>query len=189
MFGKEKLSDTEINDLLGLEYGKTREILNSLRSIVSFEPSEPIGLYHTSLYDYLISKETREKAWFIDEEKEKAHISLQCFELMGGLRFNICGLQTSYKYNKNVKNLEDRVKKNISTSLLYACRHWASHLREVPYSEELCKQLESFSFNRLLYWVEVLSLTGSLYDFLLQSLENAITWIGVSVAGLNYGLS
>lgn len=180
LFGKEQLTTASIDTMMDLDDGTTQSNLECLRSLVAFGPDEPVRLYHTSLYDYLISEEACGKAWFINEEREKARISLRCFELMEGLRFNICGMQTSYKLNKDVDNLENRVKENISTSLLYACRHWATHLREAPYSEDLCKQLESFAKNRLLYWVEVLSLTGSLYDYLLQSLENAITWIGVS---------
>lgn len=64
---------------------------------------------------------------------------------------------------------------NIPAPLRYSCRYWASHLLDVPYSEELYKNLDSFTFNRLLFWIEVLSLTDSLYNFLSSSLVNAIT--------------
>ena len=81
--------------------------------------------------------------------------------------------------NKDVPQLQDRVQKNISPSLLYACQNWALHLRDVPYSEELSGYLYHFAYNSLLHWVEVLSLTGSLYTCLGPALKSATTWIGV----------
>ena len=81
--------------------------------------------------------------------------------------------------NEDVVHLDERVKNNISTSLLYACQNWALHLHDVPYSEQLSDSLHEFAYNSLLYWVEVLSLTGSLYTCLGPALKSATTWIGV----------
>ena len=96
------------------------------------------------------------------------------------LRFNICDLETSYKFNRNVPDLEKRVKERIHPGLVYACRYWASHLRDVPYSDELLSELENFAYNQLLYWLEVLSLTKTLYAYLESSLLSAIGWVKVS---------
>ena len=81
--------------------------------------------------------------------------------------------------NKDVVHLDERVKNNIPPSLQYACQNWDLHLRDVPYSEELSEYLHDFVYNSLLYWVEVLSLTGSLYTCLGPALKSATTWIGV----------
>ena len=96
-----------------------------------------------------------------------------------GLRFNICDLETSFAMNEDVVHLEERVQNNISTSLQYACQNWALHLRDVPYSKELSEYLHEFAYNSLLYWVEVLSLTGSLYICLGPALEISIKWLDV----------
>ena len=96
-----------------------------------------------------------------------------------GLRFNICELETSFAMNKDVAQLEERVQNNIPPFLQYACQNWALHLRDVPYSEQLSDSLHEFAYNSLLYWVEVLSLTGYLYTYLGPALKSAATWLGV----------
>ena len=180
LFGKRPLTVKEIDDLLEMPVGTTRELLSYLQSLVTYEEGKPIRIHHASLYDYLISSESVELAWHIDEENQKDIIVHWCFKQMKkGLRFNICDLETSFAMNKDVVHLEERVKNNIPTSLLYACQNWALHLHDVPYSEQLSDSLHYFAYNSLLYWVEVLSLTGSLYTCLGPALRSATTWIGV----------
>ena len=180
-FGKRPLNVEEIDDLLELEFGTTHNLISRLRSLVTYEEGKPIRIHHPSLYDYLISSESVELAWHIDEEKQRNNIAHWCFNQMKkGLRFNICDLETSSAMNKDVVHLDERVKNNIPPSLQYACQNWALHLRDVPYSEELSDSLHHFVYNSLLYWVEVLSLTGSLYTCLGPALEISIKWLDVS---------
>ena len=42
--------------------------------------------------------------------------------LQAGLRFSICGLETSYLKNSQVVGLAKKVKENIPSHLLYSCR-------------------------------------------------------------------
>ena len=171
----------EIDEFLEMPVGTTRELLSYLQSLVTYEEGEPIRIHHASLYDYLISPESVEFAWHIDEEEQKNNITHWCFKQMKkGLRFNICDLETSSAMNKDVVHLEERVQNNISTSLQYACQNWALHLHDVPYSEQLSDSLHYFAYNSLLYWVEVLSLTGSIYTCLGPALEISIKWLDVS---------
>ncbi|PAV19329.1 WD40 domain containing protein [Pyrrhoderma noxium] len=181
LFGKRPLNVEEIDDFLELEFGTTHNLISRLRSLVTYEKGKPIRIHHASLYDYLISSESVELAWHIDEEKQKNNIALWCFKQMKkGLRFNICDLETSFAMNEDVVHLEERVQNNIPTSLQYACQNWALHLQDVPYSEQLSRCLHDFVYESLLYWVEVLSLTGSLYTCLGPALEISIKWLDVS---------
>ena len=181
LFGKRQLTVKEIDEFLEMPVGKTRELLSSLQSLVTYEEGKPIRIHHPSLYDYLVSSESVELAWHIDEEKQKNNIAHWCFNQMRkGLRFNICDLETSFAMNEDMVHLEERVQNNISTSLLYACQNWALHLHDVPYSEQLSDSLHYFAYNSLLYWVEVLSLTGSIYTCLGPALEISIKWLDVS---------
>ena len=180
IFGKRLITVKEIDEFLEMPVGTTRGLLSYLQSLVTYEEGKPIRIHHASLYDYLISSESVDLAWHIDEEKQKNNIAQWCFNQMKkGLRFNICDLETSFAMNKDVVHLDERVQNNISTSLLYACQNWALHLHDVPYSEQLSDSLHYFAYNSLLYWVEVLSLTGSLYTCLGHALKSATTWIGV----------
>ena len=96
------------------------------------------------------------------------------------LKYNICDLQSGL-LNSNVPNLDERVAQSIPPSLEYICCNWAHHLRDVPYSRELCSQLQSFAHNQLLFWFEVLSLTNTFDNNVGPALQFAIDWIGVSV--------
>ena len=118
--------------------------------------------------------------WFIDANVEKNKIALHCFGLMKSqLRFNICDLETSFKFNRDVPDLQERISESIHPGLLYTCRYWASHLRDVPYSDGLLSELDYFTHKQLLYWIEVLSLTRSLYEHLEPTLECSIGWVKV----------
>ena len=181
LFGKRLLTVEEIDNLLELEAGTTRDLVFCLRSLVTYEEGEPIRIHHASLYDYLISPESVDLGWHIDENEQRNNITLCCLEKMSkGLRFNICELETSFVMNKHVPELQDCIQNNISPSLQYACQNWSFHLRDVPYSEQLSDSLHYFAYNSLLYWVEVLSLTGCLYNCLGPALEIAIKWLEVS---------
>lgn len=74
------------------------------------------------------------------------------------LKFNICGLESSFLLNNEVEGLEDRVKENIPAHLRYASLHWAHHLAECDDGHALRKSVSAFLYNRVLHWVEVLSL-------------------------------
>ena len=183
LFGRTPMLDVEIDKFLDIKEGTTKDVLRYSRSLIDYEPGcfTPIQIHHISLYDYLISPTTAESVWFIDADTEKKRIALRCLELMKRhLRFNICNLESSFILNDDVPDFNERVKKNISPALRYACLHWASHLRDIPYSEELKRQLDHFVYNQLLHWVEILSLTKNLHPFLGSALKHALEWVGVS---------
>ena len=99
-----------------------------------------------------------------------------------GLKFNICDLETSYRFNSEVPDLEKRFKEAIPTHLFYSCRFWAEQLREVSETDienDIVFQLRSFPHDRVLYWFEVLSLTKG-FDLAPVFLQFAARWIGVS---------
>ena len=179
LFGKNPLTSKEIDDILSLRAGTTQGLLSRFRSLVTYNEGGPIRINHTSLYDYLI--ECEEEEWYIDEDIEKNRIALQCFGLMKSqLRFNICDLETSSKFNRDVPDLQERISESIHPGLLYVCRYWASHLRDAPYSDGLLSELDNFTYKLLLHWLEVLSLTGCLCERLEPVLECAIGWAKVS---------
>ena len=96
------------------------------------------------------------------------------------LRYNICGLQTSLVSNEDIPDLDERIEKNIPSFLKYICCNWFNHIHDVPYSLELCERLKSFAYCQLLFWFEVLSLTGTFSDHISTALLNTTQWVGVS---------
>jgi len=74
------------------------------------------------------------------------------------LRFNICKLESSFVFDEDVVDLQDRIKEFISPALSYACRHWGEHLRQGNLTDTVHEKLVEFLTHRLLFWMEVLNL-------------------------------
>jgi hypothetical protein len=78
------------------------------------------------------------------------------------LRFNICKLDTPI-LNKDVADLEGRIQANISEELSYSSRFWFRHLLPSHSAEEdvQLNVLDLLGTERVLFWLECLSLQGS----------------------------
>ncbi|PAV17371.1 nucleotide-binding-oligomerization-domain like receptor [Pyrrhoderma noxium] len=177
LFSKSPLSIQDITGILGLQEDTASTLLSYLRSLVAYEECQPIKIYHTSFYDYLVS--CVGQPWYIDIEAQKISIVNNCFGRMEELlRYDICGLEMSLKFNKDVPDLDERIAKNIPSFLKYICCNWFYHIRDVPYSLELCEQLKSFASDRLLFWFEVLSLTETFNNQVVIALLNTTQWVG-----------
>jgi hypothetical protein len=66
-------------------------------------------------------------------------ISMACLKIMNSqLRFNICGLKTSFALNSEAEDLSERVKECISPGLHYACLTGGYHLQNaLPIASEV----------------------------------------------------
>ena len=120
--------------------------------------SRPIRPLHASFPEFLTDQE-RSGEFFIDLSRIHAELAFACLAVMKTeLRFNICGLPSSYLRNSEVYDLEKRIEANITPQLSYSCRYWADHLCHTSFSP-LAKEIRDFFNNeRLLFWFEVLSL-------------------------------
>ena len=147
--------------------------------MVVYEPGNPITIRHASFYDYLVS--CKGMPWYIDPDVQKTYIASQCLERMGDLlRYNISNIPSSFVFNTDVPDIDNLVTRYIPPFLKYICCNWVYHLQDVPYSQELYCQLQSFVYNQLLFWFEVLSLTNTFNDHVGPTLLFAIHWVGVS---------
>ncbi|KAF8700915.1 WD40 repeat-like protein, partial [Rhizoctonia solani] len=101
----------------------------------------------------------------------------RCFRTMEQqLRFNICDLPSSCVPNRDVTDLQDRIKRNISPALSYACRRWGDHLAVLPHSNILQTLLQELLSVRLLFWLEALSLRDEL-GIGIEALRKANDWL------------
>ncbi|CAE6526693.1 unnamed protein product [Rhizoctonia solani] len=178
LFAQEPISVETIAVLAGLD-DPERVIfaLQPLRSVL--HQSEDTGLVstlHASFPDFMCSSE-RSGEYFCDIVEHSQALAERCFVVMKEqLRFNICELESSFIPDKEVKNLQERIKLTISPTLAYACRYWGSHLALASASDGLLTILNEFIFHRLLFWMEVLSLRREI-SMGLQTILKTQQWL------------
>ncbi|KAG8709661.1 hypothetical protein FRC11_005339 [Ceratobasidium sp. 423] len=133
--------------------------LQPLRSVLhQSEVTRLVSTLHASFPDFMFNHE-RSGQYYCDVLEQSQVLAEGCFLLMKEqLRFNICDLDSSFIPDEKVENIQDRIKDKISPSLAYASRYWANHLKLAPQSDTLLEMLDEFISNRLLFWMEVLSL-------------------------------
>ncbi|KAI0685266.1 WD40-repeat-containing domain protein [Cytidiella melzeri] len=145
---------------LSLEYSSIF-ILEKLRPLIGYERGEPLYFRHSTISDYFLASAHAGYPWSVDIESHRDILAGQCFHSMKRpLKFNMAELQSSYYLNDAVNGLVQKVDSIISPHLRYACLYWARHLCDcnVGNATSLLKVFAEFLHERLLFWVEVLSL-------------------------------
>jgi hypothetical protein len=122
---------------------------------------EVVQPLHASFKDFLLDKERSGQYWIdLNKQRDKLPNAL-LREMHILLKFNICNLESSYCFNRDIAGLDDRTRQNIPSHLSYACRFWGDHLGDVPFSAKLQSRVFVVMRTRLLFWLEVLSLLGN----------------------------
>ncbi|KAG8718195.1 hypothetical protein FRC08_005746 [Ceratobasidium sp. 394] len=139
-------------------------VVHSLSSVLYVDQKlgGAIRISHPSFMDYIIDP-SRSKELCVDLEQQNTILAECCLEMLATcLKFNICGLETSDVLNRDVPNLEIRVREAIGPHLSYSCLYWPSHVARAKV-DMLDGQLQKFLLGRkLLYWIEALSLLEKL---------------------------
>ncbi|KAB5589560.1 Vegetative incompatibility protein HET-E-1 [Ceratobasidium theobromae] len=143
-----------------------------------------VSNFHPSFSDFMFDR-TRSSLFFCDQPKHNQFLARRCFELMKEqLRFNICNLESSFVRDKDVEDLDDRIKQFISPALSYACRFWSDHLQHVTGSAELFSYIGEFLSDRLLFWMEVMNLNRWM-KVGVKMLHTSKSWLVVSIVTLS----
>lgn len=160
-------------------------ILDKLSSVISISnPDKILRIGHSSFSEFISNAKRCPYEFLVNRDLHNMRLAVACFRLMkDGLKFNICGLNTSYMANDDVEDLPQRMETNISPALLYACRFWAAHLRETTSDhdnhEVVIIEVKDFFYTRLLFWLEVMSLNKEVLTANV-ALLTAAHWIQVS---------
>ncbi|CAE7146136.1 unnamed protein product [Rhizoctonia solani] len=160
LFAQVPISVDTIAALAGLDDPQRVQFaLQPLRSVLhQSEDTKLVSTLHASFPDFMLSSD-RSKSFFCDIVAHSQLLAERSFAVMKEqLRFNICGLESSFVPDDKVDDIQDRIKQNISPTLAYACRYWANHLALAPMSGKLVAIVDEFIRDRLLFWMEVLSL-------------------------------
>ncbi|KIK24647.1 hypothetical protein PISMIDRAFT_645301 [Pisolithus microcarpus 441] len=132
---------------------------------------------HASFYDFL-TDEKRSGVYFVGGSSIHGLLAFASLHtLCHDLKFNICGLESSYLKNADVVDLQERVNKNISGSLSYSCQNWAHHLQKTNFDSTLAALVKDIvGCEKLLFWLEALSLLNGL-GYATGALPIVITWL------------
>jgi energy-coupling factor transporter ATP-binding protein EcfA2 len=141
---------------------KVHTILSPLGSLLRGVDGndELVQPLHASFIDFLLDENRSGKYWInLGMQREKIPQAL-LREMQQLLKFNICELETSYKLNRDVEDLDQRVKRHIPAHLAYACRFWGDHLSSLSkVDKDIISTVKSLLRSNFLFWLEILSLT------------------------------
>jgi hypothetical protein len=158
------VSNLEALLLDAVQPGAIRYVVNALGSVLYEDGGTggPIRICHPSFEDF-VTDPARSGEFHIDLDQQNTVLAGCCLSTMlHKLKFNICGLETSHKLNRDVTGLEERVREAVGEDLRYSCVYWSSHLVDAEITV-VQDRLREFLFGKeMLYWVEVLSLLGTL---------------------------
>jgi len=84
--------------------------------------------------------------------------------------------------SSNIKNVDilDTIKSAISPLLSYSSMFWADHLVHIPCEETSMEVVKFVMYEKLLFWIEVMSLLGKTHEVYLI-LKRALEWPALGV--------
>ena len=133
-----------------------------------------------SLYTFL-ADESRSQTYFSGEQYVHTDLALASFCILrDDLRFNICGLESSYLPNLEVMDLSNRVASNIPLHLAYTCKYWIKHLMAAEFSPSFATMVRDvLGSEKVLFWLEVLSFLNGFENAAID-LASLGRWLQVS---------
>ncbi|CCA76542.1 related to archipelago beta form (F-box-WD40 repeat protein) [Serendipita indica DSM 11827] len=171
----EPLTVDDLDDILkhiGIE-GSAKALLQNLGSVIIEDASKKlIQFRHPTFVEYLRRCSTTptvngRNTVYINIPDAHGHAASWCFKCFksptGGLKFNICQIESSFYLNREVPNLDAKVSKFISRRLRYASSHWLFHVAETKdkWRSTLADEFQYITeVPYVFHWMEILSLTG-----------------------------
>ncbi|EGO05414.1 hypothetical protein SERLA73DRAFT_19626, partial [Serpula lacrymans var. lacrymans S7.3] len=171
VFSKAPLSRKHLKHfiLISVKESAIDFVLDRLKSVISTADDGLVRIGHLSFAEFLLESHLCPDPLRI-HPKTRSNKNLDllraCLQIMydpnDGLKFNICGLETSFVRNQDVQDLAGRIKKDIGIHLAYACRFWGDHLVDASQCLSDCdwlpEMLRTLFGTHFLHWLEVMTL-------------------------------
>ncbi|KAF9545628.1 WD40 repeat-like protein [Agrocybe pediades] len=173
----EPMTTCTMSMILALRQEDVASTLSRLQSVLHVQegPSGLVSILHASFSNFLCNRD-RSHEFYCNIMEHNTQIMHSCFDVMcKELHFNMCKLESSYDFDKDVPELDKKIQANISAGLLYACKYWSDHLGRCDLTSSIHYQLVEFLKFRLLFWMEVLNLTKCI-SMGPQMLSNVLDW-------------
>ncbi|KAH7094049.1 hypothetical protein BKA62DRAFT_51601 [Auriculariales sp. MPI-PUGE-AT-0066] len=172
VLGLRPMSVAMISSILGLELEDVRTVVRGLGAlwIVPATDDIPISLFHESFPDFILNTRRCADARFrLSPDIGHCQIARGCLGVMNDLlKENIC--QIEYLPGKplpsrdQIPDLNERLDLHVPAHLKYSVEHWIDHFRSVQNIEgltilsDVAAPFSKFCDEKLLYWIETLSL-------------------------------
>ena len=180
------LSPSIIATLLGFTTKGVYLQLCSLHSLLILQEdfNHPVLPFHKSFPDFIVNpNRCTNQRFCVSPSNHHSELLIGCLNLMNQrLEKNMCKLPDAIT-NDRVCNLQERAEQYIAPALQYACRSWHKHLIGIHMALgdklKITSVLHHFLEEKFLFWLEVLSILGTLRDAV-DALEAATRWLEVS---------
>ncbi|KAH8822206.1 hypothetical protein DL96DRAFT_1411239, partial [Flagelloscypha sp. PMI_526] len=151
--------------LLGIDPHIVTAVVESLYSVLFAEDFDgPIYIFHASFHDFVSSCIDGEH-YSHPHSIHSVLVQLCVTELTKSLRFNICGLESSFIPDADLDPpLEERVERCIGEYLAYASRHWWYHTQncDEKSTQIILRMIEQILQEKGVFWIEVMSLLADI---------------------------
>jgi len=181
IFSKEPLDDNALIVLPGVKIpGSDANSLELIRRrLMSVIESGPVlRFHHRSFEDFILSPSFQQQHPNLSAIQNRGYhehqLTVLCLKTLVSpkLHFNMCSLESSIV--KNV-DIHATVKSTIPPLVSYSCQYWADHLVHTLSDRMLIKAVEFVMYEKLLFWLEAMSLLGKTYEASLI-LRRALGW-------------
>ena len=133
------------------------ELRSKLAAVAFIDPeTNALRVCHPSFLEF-VETPSRSQEFWTNPEVLDTTMAQRCLAIMiAGLKFNICGLESSRQRNDEIPGLKQRIPEELQYSAVY----WLDHLSRSNGSSNDGKLKVAYEFlyhARLFYWLEVLS--------------------------------
>ncbi|KAI9432253.1 WD40 repeat-like protein [Lactarius indigo] len=149
------------------------DLRNKLSAVITVDPkTEALRVCHPSFLDF-VETQARSQEFWTKPSALDTMMAQRCFDIMKtGLKFNICGLESSRRRHDEIPDLKQRIPQELRYSAVY----WLDHLFRSDGSHDAkLKDARDFLYHeRLFYWLEVLSIISEV-NAAAQTLRKLVT--------------
>ena len=177
------LSPSTIATLLRFDTQDVLSVLSSVQSLLIFseDVNHPVQPFHRSFYEFIIDPDRCANLRFhISPPDHQPRLLIGCLQLMEQrLEKNMCRLPDAMA-NFEVDDLKARTERYVNPALRYACELWHKHLidSDATHVLEIVPVLHRFLERKFIFWLEVLSVLGTIRDAV-DALDVSADWLEV----------
>lgn len=190
----EPLSALDLSMLLQVDKDavEAESMIAQLHAVLLVTNTGLVHILHPSFPDYLLSSvRCTNQQFHVDVGGQHMQVALACLHHMNGaLQHVIWDIDPVPIINSEIPDLTQRMQRLVPNSLRYACQHWMTHLARasallIPEEHpKLQAELANFCSSKLVIWVEINSLLGTLYPPIAE-FDSVHQWLQVCHVGFS----